>query len=793
VTAQGQHGRIALGALLALLAGTPMAANWPQWRGPAGLGVSTESDLPTTWSMRENVAWSAALRGLGSSSPIVWQDQIFVTSQSGRLPLSGGSHPMLARDDAALVSREKPIGGRRDESSGGEPIFLVVESFNRADGRRLWEYRLEARGPFPNLHEKHNLATPTPVTNGEHVFAWFGTGQILALDMRGSLVWSKHLGEEYSPFDINWGHGSSPVLYRDLLILLCDHESASYLVALDARTGKQRWKADRGKGRASYSTPLVVPGPKGDELLVNSSERIDGYDPASGELLWHADAPRQSPIPSAVFHDGLIYMTRGYRNSPYLAIRPGGRGDVTASHVLWRAPGGGSYAASLVSYEGLLYLTNDVGVLTCADAKTGERIWQMRLDGVFFASPVAGDGKIYFVSQTGETVVVKAGREPAILARNDLGERLVASPAISNGRIFLRSDGRLFAIGEGSQPAKPPHPPSPVIARMEFDFTTHQRHAPGSDNWPTTWADDGHLYSAWGDGGGFGGTNSSGRVLLGVARIEGDPPHYTGKNVWGGFEPERPAQFGGKSYGILSVDGVLYMWVAPQPNPHLEHCRVAWSRDRGRTWQLAEWRFTFEDALTIPTFLNFGRDYAGARDGYVYSYYIQPAWGPERATKTTAHTFDVHRPGRIYLSRVPKAAIVDHNQYEFVSGLSADGQPEWSADRSKKRPVFEDPNGVGWNVSVSYNPGLRRYLLSTEHTETHAGKLGIFDAPEPWGPWATVAYEEMWGAGHIEPTTFYWNFTPKWLSRDGTRFTMIFTGSRTNDSWNTVAGRFIRK
>ena len=237
------------------------------------------------------------------------------------------------------------------------------------------------------------------------------------------------------------------MLYKDLLILLCDHQSASYLIALEARTGKLRWKADRGKGRASYSTPLVIPGPRGDELLVNSTERIDGYDPATGELLWHADAPRQTPVPSAVLHDGLIYLTRGYRNSPYLAIRPGGRGDVSASHVVWRAPGGGSYAASLVAYDGLLYMTNDVGVLTCADAKTGERLWQTRLDGVFFASPVAADGKIYFVSQTGDTFVVKAGRAPVILARNALGERLVASPAISDGRIFLRSDSRLFAIG----------------------------------------------------------------------------------------------------------------------------------------------------------------------------------------------------------------------------------------------------------------------------------------------------------------------------------------------------------
>lgn len=433
---------------LVSLASAPIAANWPQWRGPSGLGVSAESNLPTTWSAGEHVAWRAPLRGLGSSSPVVWGDQIVVTSQVGRAPLRSGSHPMLARDDAALVSREKPIGGRRsDPPAAAEPVFLVVESFNRSDGRRLWEHRVEARGPFPHLHEKHNLATPTPVTDGERLFAWFGTGQIEALDMRGRVVWTKHLGEEYSPFDINWGHGSSPVLYKDSLILLCDHESASYLLALDARTGRQRWKADRGKGRASYSTPLVVPRPAGDELLVNSSERIDAYDPNTGALLWHAGAPVQTPIPSAVFHDGLIYMTRGYRNSPYLALRPGGRGDVSTSHLVWRAPNGGSYAASLVHYDGLLYFTNDVGVLTCADAKTGRRVYQTRLDGVFFASPVAADGKIYLASQTGETIVVKAGRVPSVLARNDLGERLVASPAISNGQIFLRSDGRLFAIG----------------------------------------------------------------------------------------------------------------------------------------------------------------------------------------------------------------------------------------------------------------------------------------------------------------------------------------------------------
>jgi len=425
------------------------AENWPQWRGPSSRGVSVESGLPTAWSAAENIAWKAALAGMGTSSPIVWGERVFVTSQVGHAPVAGGnSHPLLARDDRSLAARENAIGGERDAVRRQSGVALVVEAFRRSDGQRLWEYRAEAAGPLPENHEKHNLATPTPVTDGERLYAWFGNGQVVALDTNGARVWSRHLGLEYGSFLNQWGHGSSPVLYRDLLILLVDHEPAAYLLALDKHTGKERWKVDRGGGRVSHSTPLVVPGPAGDEMIVNSSERIDAYDPANGKLLWHAGSERQTPIPTPVFHDGLIYMSRGYRNSDYLAIRPGGRGDVTASHIKWNAPGAASYVPSILHYQGLLYMTNEVGVLTCADAETGERVWRHRLSGVFFASPVAGDNKIYMVSETGETFVLEAGREPRVLAANNVGERLIASPAISNGRLLLRSDRTLFAIGE---------------------------------------------------------------------------------------------------------------------------------------------------------------------------------------------------------------------------------------------------------------------------------------------------------------------------------------------------------
>jgi outer membrane protein assembly factor BamB len=392
-----------------------------------------------------------ALAGLGGSSPIVMGNRVFVTSQIGSADVRAGSQPQLARDDSSLVVQEKPMGGRRnDPQDSRSEVFLVVEAFNLSNGKKIWEYRVQAIGPFPELHEKHNLATPTPVTDGKHLYAWFGNGLIVCLDMKGTLVWSRHLGQEYSPFNVQWGPGSSPVLYNDLIILLCDHRQASYLLALEKTTGKERWKQDRGKDRVSFSTPVVVPGPTGNELIINSSERIDAYNPVNGELLWYAGSQRQSPIPSPVFHDSVIYMSRGYRNSDFLAIRPGGRGEVTESHTLWRTPNGASYVPSIIYYDGLLYMTSDAGILTCADAGTGEQVWRQRLRGVFFASPVAADGKVYFVSETGETIVVHAGREPHILARNNLKERLIASPAISRGHLFLRSDKNLFCIGKST-------------------------------------------------------------------------------------------------------------------------------------------------------------------------------------------------------------------------------------------------------------------------------------------------------------------------------------------------------
>jgi len=432
-------------AVLMLLVKGALAENWPQWRGPQGNGISTEKGLPAQWT-KDQIAWKAALQGQGVSSPVVWGDRIFVTSQAGRGVLREGNHPTLARGEEAKAERPLGAAGAATDPSG--KIYFLVEAFRRSDGHRLWEYRLPAEGELQSVHQKHNLASPSAATDGSRVYAWFGTGQLVALDMDGKAHWQRNLGKEYSPFTIGWGHGSSPTIYRDLLILLCYHNPASYLLAVDKHTGKDKWKVDRGKELLSYSTPTVISGPQGDELIVNSSQRIDAYNPDSGEHLWYTGGDNRFPIPVPSYYDGILYTSRGYRSGPYMAIRPGGRGDISQSHVQWVVPTGAPYVSSLVYYDGLIYMANDAGIATCADAKTGEKVWQERIGGIYSASPVAADGKIYLISETGEVVVLQAGREPRILARNPFEGRGLASPAFSNGQIFIRTDDQLICVGK---------------------------------------------------------------------------------------------------------------------------------------------------------------------------------------------------------------------------------------------------------------------------------------------------------------------------------------------------------
>lgn len=339
--------------------------------------------------------------------------------------------------------------------------------------------------------------------------------------------------------------------------------------------------------------------------------------------------------------------------------------------------------------------------------------------------------------------------------------------------------------------AAPPYPSSKVIQNLEIDWSTHDRRAPGSDNWAVTWASDDSQIATWGDGGGFGGTNSNGRVSLGFARITGPADNYVGMNIWGGYGAMTPAQFDGKSYGLLDIEGTLYAWWGPGSNTtSFSETRVLRSTDQGASWQKSSWDLTdYDERLIMPTFLQFGRGYAGARDDYVYSYFIRM-----EPTSDGRSGLGIQKSGtgKIDLARVPRGQIMNSSAYEYFAGMS-NGKPIWTDNPKQRVPVFEDPNGVGWNVSVSYNPGLKRYLLMTEHTASWKGQLGVFDAPEPWGPWTTVAYHtesNPFGAGKVEQSTFFWNFSNRWLSDDGQQFVLVFTGGETNDSWNSVRGRF---
>ena len=341
----------------------------------------------------------------------------------------------------------------------------------------------------------------------------------------------------------------------------------------------------------------------------------------------------------------------------------------------------------------------------------------------------------------------------------------------------------------------PPYPQSEVIKAIKFHWGLHNRLASGSDNWPVTWADDDNQYLVWGDGGGFGGTNSIGRSSIGIARIEGNWHSYQPSNIWGGYNPENQHEIIGKSYGIVCINSVLYMWIGMfhTIEDQFDEVKIAHSKDHGASWEFTDWSFTRKEGIMMPTVCNYGKNYEGAKDDYVYSYLIrfQSYEGPDDYPDKV-DWLNCQKPGLIDLARVLKDQVLDRNAYSFFAGMQ-NGEPVWTKDVIQRKPVFENSDGVGWSINVSFNEGLQRYMLTSEHTETHRGNIGIFDAPNPWGPWTTVCYQEKWGEGHIPLNTFFWNFSNKWMSEDGKSFSLIFTGRKENDSFNVIRGEFITK
>lgn len=328
-------------------------------------------------------------------------------------------------------------------------------------------------------------------------------------------------------------------------------------------------------------------------------------------------------------------------------------------------------------------------------------------------------------------------------------------------------------------PSEPPYPQSDL--KLEFDWSSHQRLAPGSDNWAITWASNDSQIATWGDGGGFGGQNRKGRVSLGVATISGELNNMVTSNTWGGYQPANEATFEGKSYGIIEVDKILYLWVSPGSNANnYKETRLARSFDGGASWEKADWSFSQDDGMVIPAFLQAGPGYTNSpHSPYVFIYFIELS-NPDKLT--------LQKPGAFTLARAPKGNLFERTKYEFFAGIDDNQAPVWSSNHQNRIPVFNDPSGVGWTLSVSYNKDLSRYFLLTEHTESFRSNLAVFESTEPWGPWQTVYYDKL-GRGHIDATAFYYNFSNKWSSDDN--FVLVFSGIKANDSWNTVKGRFV--
>jgi outer membrane protein assembly factor BamB len=389
------------------------ARYWPRWRGPSGQGLVPDGPYPDRWSANQNIAWRAPVAGRGNSSPIVWADRIFLTT---------------AYD-------------------GGQRLSLIC--FRRSDGKQLWEVFTPQQG-YERGHPKNGHASATPVTDGRRVYASFGTHGLLAVDFDGKIAWHRPVGKLANYH----GSAGSPVLYKDRIFIYQDHggteSGGSFVAAFATETGKPLWQTPRN-ARVGWGTAVVITADGRDELIVSSQGRVVAYDPASGKELWSVGGNTFEVIPTPVVGHGLVYCASG-RAGPTLAIRPGGSGDVTATHVAWSVAKGSPFVPSPLLVGDVLYLVNDMqSIITAYEAKTGTLLFQGRLgterrEG-FSSSPVAVNGRIFFTNDEGETFVLKASRTFELTHTNQLGEPVLASPALVDGRWYFRTASSLVAIG----------------------------------------------------------------------------------------------------------------------------------------------------------------------------------------------------------------------------------------------------------------------------------------------------------------------------------------------------------
>ncbi len=411
---------------------------WPRFRG-ADAGVAEGKNLPSKWSTSRNVAWSVATPGRGWSSPIVVKGKIFLTA----VDREGGFEE---------AKKGLYFGGERSKPSAAEHRWMVL-CYDFASGKELWRKEVAKAKPQSSVHIKNTYASETPVTDGDYIYSYFGNHGLYCHDLEGNLIWSK-------PFDavptmFSWGTASSPVLHENRLIIVNDNEKASYILCLDKKDGKQLWKVDRDE-KTTWATPFIWKNEKRTEIVAAGAKKIRAYD-LDGKLLWELGGMSNLTIPTPFAKHGLLYVGSGYilgKNRPIFAIKPGASGDITLKEgetknefIVWCQKDAGPYNPSFLVYGDYLYVLYDRGMLACFEAKTGKIVYEkQRLEGQFTTSPWAYDGKVFCLSEDGDCYVIEAGKEFKVLGKNRLDEMCMATPAVVDDSLIVRTIGRLYRI-----------------------------------------------------------------------------------------------------------------------------------------------------------------------------------------------------------------------------------------------------------------------------------------------------------------------------------------------------------
>ncbi|MFL2542743.1 MAG: PQQ-binding-like beta-propeller repeat protein [Candidatus Latescibacterota bacterium] len=403
--------------------------NWPQWRGPLGTGAAPSSNPPATWSETENIRWKVPIPGQGHASPIAWGDRVFVLT---------------------AIQTDQSLPQEESDSPANIYKFDII-ALDRQSGNILWQRTARAEPPHEGTHQDGSWAPASPATDGERVFAHFGSRGLYCYDMEGELLWSTDLGDMATRH--SFGEGASPALHGDSIVINWDHEGESFIVALDKRTGQERWRVARDE-RTTWGTPLIVKHADRTQVIVNATNRIRSYDLADGAPIWECSGMTVNPIPTPVTVNGVVYVMSGFRGNALLAIRlAGAEGDITDSEsVVWSYDRDTPYVPSPLLYDGMLYfLKGNNGVLSGLNLATGDKHFgPQRLEGIegIYASPVGAQDRVYITGRNGTTLVLKSGPEYEILHRNALDDRFNASPAIAGDELFLRGEQALYCIAE---------------------------------------------------------------------------------------------------------------------------------------------------------------------------------------------------------------------------------------------------------------------------------------------------------------------------------------------------------